>query len=246
MPENSQAQARWPVGEQPTPDLVLKPFAPEETYKTKAYNALKRAIINMDIYSSSEPAWIDERQLSERLGVSRTPVREAIAMLEQQGFVKSVPRRGIMVVKKTKREVIEMIQVWAALEGMAARLVTQRASDADIARLRALFKEFNDSHKPEDHLSDYSAANIRFHQTIIELTGSALLAEMTENLLLHVRGIRQITIGRDDRAKRSIQDHLKIIEAIEKRDTDLAEKLARDHTLGLAAYVEAHSDGIFD
>lgn len=244
--ENSQAQARWPVGEQPTQDLVLKPFAPEETYKTKAYNALKRAIINMDIYSSSEPAWIDERQLSERLGVSRTPVREAIAMLEQQGFVKSVPRRGIMVVKKTKREVIEIIQVWAALEGMAARLVTQRASDADVARLRALFKEFNESHKPEDHLSEYSAANIRFHQTIIELTGSALLAEMTENLLLHVRGIRQITIGRDDRAKRSIQDHLKIIEALEKRDTELAEKLARDHTLGLAAYVETHSEGILD
>ena len=246
MADNSQSQIRWPVGEATTPDLVLKPFAPEETYKTKAYNALKRAIINMDIYSSSEPAWIDERQLSERLGVSRTPVREAIAMLEQQGFVKSMPRRGIMVVKKTKREVIEMIQVWAALEGMAARLVTQRASDADIARLRSLFKEFNESHKPEDHLSEYSAANIRFHQTIIELTGSALLAEMTENLLLHVRGIRQITIGRDDRAKRSIQDHLRIIEAIEKRDTDLAEKLARDHTLGLAAYVDEHSDGIFD
>ena len=246
MADNSQAQARWPVGEAPTQDLVLKPFAPEETYKTKAYNALKRAIINMDIYSSSEPAWIDERQLSERLGVSRTPVREAIAMLEQQGFVKSVPRRGIMVVKKTKREVIEMIQVWAALEGMAARLVTQRATDAEIARLRALFKEFNESHKPEDHLSEYSAANIRFHQTMIELTGSALLAEMTENLLLHVRGIRQITIGRDDRAKRSIQDHLKIIEALENRDTELAEKLARDHTLGLATYVEAHSEGIFD
>ncbi|WP_291174728.1 GntR family transcriptional regulator [Hyphomicrobium sp.] len=243
MPENSQAQARWPVAETPTPDLVLKPFAPEETYKTKAYNALKRAIINMDIYSSSEPAWIDERQLSERLGVSRTPVREAIAMLEQQGFVKSVPRRGIMVVKKTKREVIEMIQVWAALEGMAARLVTQRASDAEIARLRALY---NESHKPEDHLSEYATANIRFHQTIIELTGSKLLAEMTESLLLHVRGIRQITIGREDLARRSIQDHLKIIEAIEKRDTELAEKLARDHTLGLAAYVDEHGEGIFD
>ncbi|MCC7251528.1 MAG: GntR family transcriptional regulator [Hyphomicrobium sp.] len=197
----------------------------------------------MDIYSSSEPAWIDERQLSERLGVSRTPVREAIAMLEQQGFVKSVPRRGIMVVKKTKREVIEMIQVWAALEGMAARLVTQRASDAEIARLRALY---NESHKPEDHLSEYATANIRFHQTIIELTGSKLLAEMTESLLLHVRGIRQITIGREDLARRSIQDHLKIIEAIEKRDTELAEKLARDHTLGLAAYVDEHGEGIFD
>ncbi len=92
-----KAQARWSVAEQTTPDLVLKRFAPEETYKTKVYNALKRAIIDMDIYSSREPTWIDERQLSESLGVSRTPIREAVAMLEQQGFVKSMPRRGIMV-----------------------------------------------------------------------------------------------------------------------------------------------------
>ncbi len=241
-----KAQVRVPIAEQTTPELVLKRFAPEETYKTKVYNALKRAIIDMDIYSTREPTWIDERQLSESLGVSRTPIREAVAMLEQQGFVKSMPRRGIMVLKKTKREVVEMIQVWAALEGMAARLVTQHASDADIARLRALFKEFNEGHKPADYLSEYSTANIRFHQTIIELTGSGVLAEMTQNLLLHVRGIRQMTIGRGDRATRSIQDHLAIIEALEKRDTELAEKLAREHTLGLAAYVEEHGEEIFD
>jgi DNA-binding GntR family transcriptional regulator len=241
-----KAQARWPVADQTTPDLVLKRFAPEETYKTKVYNALKRAIIDMDIYGTREPTWIDERQLSESLGVSRTPIREAVAMLEQQGFVKSVPRRGIMVLKKTKREVVEMIQIWAALEGMAARLVTQQASDADIARLRALFKEFNEGHKPADYLSEYSNANIRFHQTMIELTGSAVLAQMTQDLLLHVRGIRQMTIGRDGRATRSIEDHLAIIEAIEKRDTQAAETLARDHTLGLAKYVEEHGEEIFD
>lgn len=241
-----KAQTRLTIAEKTTPELVLKRFAPEETYKTKVYNALKRAIINMDIYASSEPTWIDERQLSERLGVSRTPIREAVVMLEQQGFVKSMPRRGIMVLRKTKREVVEMIQAWAALEGMAARLITQRASDADIARLRSLFKEFGEGHRPADYLNDYASANIRFHQTIIELSGSEVLAEMTENLLLHVRGIRQITIGRDDRATRSIQDHLKIIEALEKRDTELAEKLCRDHTLGLAKYVEEHGEGFFD
>jgi DNA-binding GntR family transcriptional regulator len=200
----------------------------------------------MDIYSSPEATWIDERQLSERLGVSRTPVREAIAMLEQQGFVKSLPRRGIIVLKKTKREVIEMIQAWAALESMAVRLITQHASDREIGRLRALFREFDEGHKPADHLNEYSSANIRFHQTIIELSGSHVLAEMTENLVLHVRGIRQITIGRDDRVSRSIVDHLNIIEALEQRDTESAERLARDHTLGLAAYVGQHSDGIFD
>ena len=94
--------------------------------------------------------------------------------------------------------------------------------------------------------SEYSTANIRFHQTIIELSGSALIADMTENLLLHVRGIRQLTIGREHRAARSIEDHLKIIEARESRDIELAEKRARDHTLGLAAYVQEHGDSIFE
>ncbi|WP_332684432.1 GntR family transcriptional regulator [Bosea sp. (in: a-proteobacteria)] len=229
----------------PTQKLVLERFAPEETFKTKVYAALKHAIINMDIYGSREPTWIDERQLSERLGVSRTPVREAVAMLEQEGLVKSLPRRGIMVLKKTKNEVVEMIQAWAALESMAARLAVQRATDAEIGKLRTLFKGFDEAHKPSDYVSEYSSANLVFHQTLIGLSGSQLLVEMTDNLLLHVRGIRQMTIGRDDRASRSIVDHLNIIEALERRDVALAEQLSRDHTLGLAAYVEQHAD-IFD
>ncbi|WP_199178518.1 GntR family transcriptional regulator [Acidimangrovimonas sediminis] len=237
---------RWPVAEQATPDLVLRPFAPEPTFKTRVYETLRHAIINMDIYGKEEETWLDERQLSEKLAVSRTPIREAIAMLEQQGFVRTVPRRGIIVLRKTKREVIEMIQAWAALEAMAARLVALNASDEAIAGLRELFNTFHESHRPADNLSEYSVANIRFHQRIIELTGSDLLREMTENILMHVRGIRQLTIGRGDRATQSIKDHLAIIEALEARDVTRAEALCRDHTLGLADYVEKHSEGIFD
>ncbi|RDJ27374.1 GntR family transcriptional regulator [Bosea caraganae] len=225
-----------------TQKLVLERFAPEETFKTKVYAALKHAIINMDIYGTREPTWIDERQLSEKLGVSRTPVREAVAMLEQEGFVKSLPRRGIMVLKKTKNEVVEMIQAWAALESMAVRLAIQRATDPEIAELRTLFRAFGEAHRPSDHAAEYSSANLAFHQTLIGLSRSQLLVEMTDNLLLHVRGIRQMTIGRDDRASRSIVDHLNIIEALERRDTVAAEQLSRDHTLGLAAYVDQHAD----
>ncbi|WP_460449578.1 GntR family transcriptional regulator [Alsobacter sp. SYSU BS001988] len=241
-----KAPARWPVADAPAPELVLERFAPEQTFKTRVYGALKQAIIGMDIYASSEPTWIDERHLSERLGVSRTPVREAIAMLEQEGFVKSLPRRGIMVLRKTKREVIEMIQAWAALESMAVRLLIERASDDDIASLRKIFSGFDESHKPADFPGEYSSANLAFHQTLIRLSGSRLLADLTDNLVLHVRGIRQITIGRDDRATRSMADHMGIIEALERRETETAERRARDHTLALAAYVEAHSEGIFD
>lgn len=241
-----KTQMRWPLADEATPNLVLEPFAAEPNFKTRIYAALKQAIANMDIYGTTEDKWLDERQLADRLGVSRTPIREAIAMLEQQGFVKSIPRRGIIVLRKTKREVIEMIQVWAALEAMAARLVSLNASGKDIARLRKLFEDFHEGHKPADHPGEYSEANLQFHQTLIQMTGSKILRETTENILIHVRGIRKITIGRDDRASQSIKDHLAIIGALEKRDTELAERLCRDHTLGLAAYVEKHSEGIFD
>jgi DNA-binding GntR family transcriptional regulator len=214
---SARTQVRWPIAAQATPELVLQPLAAEPNFKTRIYATLKQAIVGMDIY----------------------------AMLEQQGFVKSVPRRGIVVLRKTKREVIEMIQVWAALEGMAARLISLNASRKEIEQLRRIFEKFHDGHKPADYLSEYSEANIQFHQTLIKMTGSKVLQEITENILLHVRGIRKITIGRDDRASQSIKDHLAIIDALEKHDTELAEQLSRDHTLGLAAYVEQHSEGIW-
>ena len=217
----------------------------EESFKSKVYVALKDAIIKMDVYSGTDPVMLDERELSDRLGVSRTPIREAVAMLEQDGFLRTVPRRGILVVRKTKREVIEMIQAWAALESMAVRLIVTNP-EIDVSPLRQIFKEFSDSHAPSEHLSEYSSANINFHQAIIRMSGSGVLADMTGNLLLHVRGIRQLTIGKDDRPQQSMKDHLGILNAIENRDVELAERLSRDHTLGLAAYVDAHGDELFD
>jgi DNA-binding GntR family transcriptional regulator len=226
-------------------DALFSRIQVEDSFKAKAYAALKEAILKMDLYGATEPIMLDERELSDRLGVSRTPVREAVAMLEQDGFLRTVPRRGILVVKKNKREIIEMVGAWAALESMAARLITTVASDADIRSLRTMFAEFNETHRPGEHLSDYSSANIAFHQAIIRMSGSAVLADMTDHILLHVRGIRQLTIGRDNRAQRSIEDHLGIIDALERRETELAERLSREHTLRLAAYVDEHGDELF-
>ena len=95
--------------------------------------------MSSDVYRSRTDIRLDERQLAQDFGVSRTPVREAMAQLEREGFVRSVPRRGVYVVRKTKREVIEMIPAWAALESMAARLITEHARDEDIAGLRRMF-----------------------------------------------------------------------------------------------------------
>lgn len=226
-------------------DIAIVRIAPETSFKNKAYEVLKDAILKMDIYTNPEQVMLDERALSERLGVSRTPIREAIAMLEQDGFVKTMPRRGIAVVRRTKSEIVDMIRAWAALESMAARLITATARKRDISALRDFFRDFNKDRLPQDHVEDYSKANIAFHQALISLSESQVLVEMTNDILLHVRGYRQLTIGRADRIAISLPEHMLIIEALEERDTELAEQRARDHTLGLAAYVDAHGQELF-
>jgi DNA-binding GntR family transcriptional regulator len=221
--------------------LDIKPLDALPSFRTQAYQALKQAITSVNPYADPREIRLDERGLSQELGISRTPIREAMTLLEQEGFVRTLPRRGIFVVRKTKNEIVAMIQVWAALESLAARLITLHASDSDIAQLRRLFDEFQTA-SPEAHLDEYSEANIKFHQAIIRLSGNQLIADMTENLFIHVRAIRQATIGQDNRAQRSIIDHMNIIEALERRETERAESLTREHTLNLAAHVERHCD----
>ena len=221
--------------------LVVAPLDSPETFKDKAYAALRNVIVSLDIYRSRTDVRLDERQLAQDFGISRTPVREAMAQLEREGFVRSIPRRGIYVVRKTKREVIEMITAWAALEGMAARLITQNASDQEIAGLRRMFATF-EGDKLHAKLDEYSAVNINFHQTIIKLSGNAVLISLAENLFTHMHMIRRQTIGEEDRADRSIHDHMNIIRALEARDTERAEDLVRQHALGLAEHVAKHVD----
>lgn len=231
------AAAREPLASQP----ALAPIDVTPSFKHKAYTALKNAIVAMDIYRSRDDIRLDERKLAQDFGISRTPVREAMAQLESEGFVRSVPRRGVYVVRKTKAEVIEMITAWAALESMAARLVTQVATTDQIAALRHMFTTF-EGDQVRAHLDEYSEVNIEFHQAIIKLSGNRVLIEMAENLFTHMRMIRRKTIVEKDRVDRSIRDHIKIIEALETRATDRAEELVRDHALGLADHVAQFAD----
>ncbi len=225
----------------PSPRPVLAPIDTAPSFKHQAYAALKNAIVAMDIYRSRDDIRLDERKLAQDFGISRTPVREAMAQLEREGFVRSVPRRGIYVVRKTKQEVIEMITAWAALESMAARLITQDATDEEIAGLRKMFATFV-SGEVHAKLDEYSEVNIEFHQSIIRLSRCRVLIDLAENLFTHMRMIRRKTIVEKDRADRSIRDHMHIIEALEARDTRRAEELVRDHALGLAEHVKRYAD----
>jgi len=206
--------------------LALGPLN-STSLRDQAYALLKSAIADTDIYDPKQELRLDERQLTAALGVSRTPIREALSVLEQEGFIRTIPRRGIYIVRKSKREM--------------ARLATLIAPDAEIAKLRHIFDEFQNS-PPSEHLCEYSDANIAFHTAVIALGGSQTIVDATRNLLIHVRAIRRATITQSDRAARSIIDHLKIIEALEKRDTELAERLTRQHTLDLAMHVDRYCD----
>jgi DNA-binding GntR family transcriptional regulator len=221
--------------------IAIAPLDDVSTFKDRAYAALKDVIVSLDVYDGPNEVRLDERRLAQDLGVSRTPVREAMAQLEREGFVRSVPRRGIYVVRKTKQEVIHMITAWAALESMAARLITQTATDEEIGSLRKMFTTFIGD-EVLAHLDEYSEQNIQFHQMIISLSGNGVLSSLAENLFTHMRMIRRKTIVERDRAERSIQDHLYIIEALEKRQMDLAETLVRQHALGLADHVSRFAD----
>src|SRR6201986_518187 len=146
--DRKPTEATLPMAEA---DIAIVRIAPETSFKNKAYEALKEAILKMDIYATPEPVMLHERALPERLGASRPPIREAIAMLEQDGFVKTVPRRGIIVVRRTKTEIVDMIRAWAALESMAARLITTTARKKDISAAPDFFRDFGQDRVPEHH-----------------------------------------------------------------------------------------------
>ena len=222
--------------------LQVESLKPDTGLKDKVYVALKGAIVQMDVYSGDEPPKLDERQLADQLGVSRTPVREALTRLEQEGLIATVPRRGAFVVRKSRAQIIEIIQVWAALEGMAARLATEQASDAEIADLQKTFVTFDSSDQASAHIDEYSEQNIAFHKRIVQLGKSDLLHTMMDGLFIQMQFIRRRSVRDADRTRRSVRDHIRIIKAIEGRDAEDAQRLVIEHALSLAEHVRHHVD----
>jgi DNA-binding GntR family transcriptional regulator len=224
----------------PTKELRLKPIDSNNVLKSKVYDQLKSAITSMDIYSADTDTKLDERRLADELGVSRTPIREALMLLEKEGLIRMIPRRGAFVVRKTKKEILEMICVWGALESLAAKLATQNASDKEIAALRENFVNLNDPSSALAAIDEYSEKNIRFHQSIIRLSKCQLLQEIADGLFVHMRAIRARSVKERGQLSNSVVDHVHIIEALEKRDSKLAEKYVREHTNHLSEHVKKY------
>lgn len=215
----------------------LEPVSINFTLKDHTYSLLKDAILKMEIYSPNAELRLDERKLASQLGISRTPIREALARLAQDGLVEIQPRKGVFICQKSRSDVLEMIITWAALESMAARLATSVASDRDLRSLRKFaLKHSTSASKAE--LGEYSEVNIKFHQRILELSGCDLLRVTADGLFMHMYLVRKRAMGESDRASRSVQDHMEIIEALESRDPDLAAKRVLEHTMRLHSHVD--------
>ncbi len=204
--------------------------------KTKVYDSLRKYIISLNIYLKEVDFHLDERQLSAKLGVSRTPIREAVARLEQEGIVKTIPRRGVFVNRKNKKELIEIVTVWAGLEGYAAHLIIQNSSDLEIKELRK-FCQYSKDNVLSD-LDNYSNDNIRFHQHIMKLTKVNLMSHVLESQLVHLQFLRKKFIFFKDRALKSIDEHDEIIVALLSKNASRAEKVLKNHALALVDRIE--------
>jgi DNA-binding GntR family transcriptional regulator len=209
----------------------------------KVYSSIKKSIVNMDWSNSPREIKLDERRIAEKLGVSRTPLREAIKRLMAEGFVRVESRKGLFVVNKSKADMLEILLVRSVLEGLGARLAASRVTKEDIHRMKMIFAPFSKKSKKgmTRNYSKYSEANIKFHESILQLSQCRKLIEMAGNIFDHMRWIRSWSVYNASfqrRFPKTHKEHLEIIKAIEERDSDLAEKRIRAHIEGLFHLLE--------
>lgn len=191
------------------------------------------ALLNDMMKDITEPVRVREEDLANQLGVSRTPVREALIRLESVGLVSLRPGRGALLSPVTDDEYVEWLQLREVLEGFAAREAALNASQRDVERLLALFQPFMGEEGPESAAEAYAQANVAFHKEIIGLAKNLLLERVWAAFGHRQTTYRRQTIKRLHRSSDSLRDHLAIIDAIARRDADQAEQLARAHVRDL-------------
>lgn len=208
--------------------LQIKSIPAPTSLRDMAYEAIKESILATDVMDLNEDMRLDEKALVASLGISRTPVREAINRLVAEGFLKMIPRRGVFVVRKSKAEIIEIQIVRSALESLAARLAAKNVMRKDIVYMRSIFASFQTG----DLLNrrrEYSRANILFHEFVIQKSECGKLIEFATNLADHARMVRFRTSSYPERLESSLAQHLEIIDTFEKGDAERVESLMRKH-----------------
>lgn len=169
-----------------------------------------------------------EIQLAEELGVSRTPVREAIRKLELERFVVMIPRRGTYVANLSLKDINEVFEIRAALDALAAGLAAERITEEELEQLERLLVEIADYIDQSDHVK-IVATDEAFHDTLYRASRNERLVGIISNLREQFSRFRSVSIHYPGRLQNTLEEHRQVVEAIAKRDADLAQRKAREH-----------------
>lgn len=198
-----------------------------ESIHTQVTNALRTAIVSGEFSLGQK---LSETTLAQKLGVSRTPVREALKQLDREGLVEIIPRVGTCVKKPTEKEIIELFTIKEVLEGLAASQLAQRG---DVLELHELMKAMEDMEQSvkQGNIDGYVEANDRFHDAILRGAGNSKLQFHYDLLInqLPYRRFVYLTLEQPSRLAKSVEEHQRIVEAIKAQDSKLAEQLMREH-----------------
>ncbi|WP_135554738.1 GntR family transcriptional regulator [Paenibacillus cymbidii] len=171
---------------------------------------------------------LKERELSERMGISTTPIKEAFRILEYEGLVKTHPRKGTFVNESIDTLLNEILHLRAAVESLAARLAASKVTDEECERFRSVLADMSDkaANKNRDGLA---AANERFHALVRETCGNPLIVNILTTISAFGSGFRKRALEFDSEMALGFQEHRAIIEAIVSRDPELAEQKMKQH-----------------
>jgi len=184
------------------------------------------------LYNFEPPATEDEVRASALQYVRKISGFTKPSQANAEAF-----ERAVDAVADASRQLLGDLVTNARPKDREVEAAKRRARAAEIGSLRKMLAKFSQE-EVRTHIDEYSEINIKFHQRILELSKCALLKQIADGLFLHMRAIRARTMAEGDRANRSIVDHAHIIEALEARDADLAERLVREHTLNLHDHVQ--------
>lgn len=183
---------------------------------------------------------IVESKLARDLGISQTPVREALRQLQGEGIILIVPNKGPQVCDLTKKDVFEIYSIRSMLEGLAFRQATQSVNDRDIERLEGIYEEMKQK-MDDPEVKDLLSHSARLHQMVVDLSKHSRIIEMYKSISFHVALINRI-LGTKSTKQKEVEQHLELIEAMKRRDPDYAEQTIRKHIYrSYTEYVEMNA-----
>lgn len=209
------------------PGPLSAPLAPRAPLYEEVAERLRQRIFAKELEPGS---WIDELKLCAELGISRTPMREALKVLASEGLITMRVRRGAYVTEMSERDVREAYQLLSLLESDAAAVVARQASDAELAELSALHEDLEASLAAgETGRERFFAANERFHLRIVEIDGNRWRMQIITDLRRVMKLNRHHSLFKQGRLQESLQEHREMLAALLARDPDRAARLVRCH-----------------